>query len=432
MGGFSGAVLVAKGGKILLRKGYGYADVEKRVPFTPETRHEVASLSKMFTSMAALKLRDRGRLRLADSICKYLDDCPEGWQPITVQHLMRNTSGIPDYEGPLGLGSEKYFEFMTRPEASAEIFANAGKLPLDFKPGEKFKYSNTGYIVLSHVIQKAAGRPFSEFVASAVLKPAGMTHSGVIGFRASPSNLAYGYTHGDIGWEKALAGIPLTSGHLQRLPRLPLTPPEGDAWLYSTVDDLYRWSMIMDGGRFVSSQEAAEVFTAGLGNYGYGWFVDREFDRRRIKHTGSLPGYTSSFIKLPDDKITIIIISNLDRARMGSISRDVTAAALGKPFDMPVRGNMLTLAAEQIARLEGDYKTARGKLLTVRNTPGFLTAKLEGSYTAGLIPLSPTEFYFPLADGKAVFTLDDSGRAASVNMRYGGEDHIAVRVARQQ
>ncbi|HVG33611.1 MAG TPA: serine hydrolase domain-containing protein [Pyrinomonadaceae bacterium] len=431
MGGFSGTVLVAKDGKIILRKGYGYADVEKRIPFTPETQHEVASISKMFTAMAALRLRHQGKLRLEDSVCKYLSDCPDIWKPITVQQLMRHTSGIADYEEALDLGSEKYMQFMTQSDASAKIFENAKKLPLDFKPGEKFHYSNTGYIVLGHVIQRAAGQPFAEFVTNNILKPVGMTHSGVLGWRSSPKRLANGYTHGDLGWEKSLAGVPLINGHLKRVPRLPLTPPEGDAWLYSTVDDLYRWSQLMDGSGFVATAEVAEVFTPGLDNYGYGWFIGNAFNRKRMNHTGALPGYVSNFIKFPDDKITIIIFSNLDRARTGSISRDVTAIVMGAPFDMPVRGQVVKLSLEQLSRLEGVYKMADGKLLTISNAPDFLTAELKGRYTAGLIPLSPTEFYFPLGDGRAIFTLDAKGQATKVNMRYGGEDHIAERMPQQ-
>jgi len=140
-----------------------------------------------------------------------------------------------------------------------------------------------------------------------------------------------------------------------------------------------------------------------------------------------LPGYVSDFVKFPDDKITIIIFSNLDRARLSGIVRDVTAITLGTPYDMPVRGKVVKLSAEQITNLEGNYKMADGRLLTVQNTPDFLTAKLEDFYTAGLIPLSPTEFYFPLADGKAIFTLNEQGKAIKVNMRYGGEDHIVER-----
>ncbi len=427
LGRYSGAVLIAKDDKIMLRKGYGFADVEKRIPYTPDTRHEVASISKMFTAMAALKLRDKGKLKLDDPICKYLDDCPDSWQAITIQQLMRHNSGIPDYEEPLGLGSEKYLAFMTQPTANRQIFESAKKLKLDFKPGEQFNYSNTGYIVLSYVIQKAAGEPFAKFVAKNILKPAGMKNSGVINAQKLPGEIAKGYSCNDIGWEKTLAGVSLTDGHLKRMPQLSLVSPEGDAWLYSTVDDLYRWSRSMDGGKFISTEEVAEVFTPGIDGYGYGWFVDKGFNRRRMRHNGGLPGYISNFIKFPDDKITIIIFSNLDRARLSDISRDITAIVLGTSYDLPVRRKVIKLAAEQILALEGDYKMADGKVLTVHNEPNFLTAKLQGRYTAGLIPLSPTEFYFPLGDGRAIFTLDNKGQAIKVNVRYGGEDHIAER-----
>lgn len=427
MGRFSGAALIAQDGKIILRKGYGFADVEKRIPYTPETQHEVASISKMFTAMAALKLRDQGKLQLTDSICKYLEGCPEIWQPVTVQHLMRHTSGIPDYEEKLELASDKYLEFMTKPNASARIFEDAKKLPLDFKPGEKFHYSNTGYVILSYIVQKAAGKPFEEFVTKTILQPAGMKSSGVFGY-GTPKNLAHGYTHGDIGWEKTLAGAPLTGGHLKKIPQLPLKPLAGEANLYTTVDDLYRWSQVMDGSKLVPAEEVAEVFTPGLENYGYGWFIDRGFERKRMSHTGGLPGYISDFVKFPDDKITIILFSNLYTARLGRIRRDVTAIVLGKPYDLPVRGKVIKLTAEQIAKLEGDYKMTDGAVLTIRNAPDYLTAEIKGRYQAGLIPLSPTEFYMPLADGKAIFTLDANGRAAKVNMRYSGEDHLGERV----
>lgn len=428
MGGFSGAILVARDGRVILRKGYGFADVEKRIPYTPETQHEVASISKMFTAMAALKLRDSGKLQLSDSICKYLDGCPEIWKPITIQQLMRHTSGIPDYEEKLELGSDKYLEFMVKPEATKLIVENAKTLPLDFKPGEKFHYSNTGYVILSRIVQQAAGQPFAEFVRKNILEPAGMKHSGIIGTGAPPKKLASGYTHGDIGWEKMLGGVALTAGHLKKQPQLALTPPAGDAGVYSTVDDLYLWSRVMDGSKLVPAALAAEVYTPGLENYGYGWLIDKGFERRRMWHNGELPGYTSELLKFPDDKITIIIFSNLDRSRLGRIRRDVSAIVLGTPYDLPVRGTVTKLMPEQVARLEGSYKMADGAVLTIRNEPDYLTAEIKGRYLAGLIPLSPTEFYFPLADGKALFTLDESGRAIKVNMRYSGEDHIGERI----
>ena len=429
LGRFSGAVLVAKGNQILFRKGYGFADVAHRTPYTPETRHAVASITKMFTSMAALKLRDTGKLKLDDSICARLAPCPDAWTPVTVQNLMRHTSGIPDYEDPLVLGSEKYLAVMAQEGTSRRLVDEARKKPLEFPPGTKWRYSNTGYLVLAQVVENASGRPFNDFVTETLLKPAGMNRAGMFDGKNVPEGLAAGYTHPELGWTKLLAGTPLTAGHLAARPRLPFTPPAGDAGLYATVDDLLAWSRAMDGGALVPKAEADEVFAPGLEGYGYGWFIGEGFRRRRYRHNGGLPGYTADFVKFQDEGLTLVFLCNLDRARLSAIVRDVSAIVLGEPWDMPVSGAVATLAPEDYARLEGAYAMADGKKLTVTKEKDLLTAALEGRYTAGLVPLSATRFYFPLGDGTVTFSLGEDGRASSVNVRYSAEDHVATRTA---
>jgi CubicO group peptidase (beta-lactamase class C family) len=427
LGRFSGAVLVAKGDRVLFRKGYGFADVAKKIPYTPETRQSVASITKMFTSMAALKLRDDGKLKLEDSVCLHLAGCPDAWKPITVQQLMRHTSGIPDYEAPLVLGSPKYLEVMTQEGTSRRLVDEAKGRPLDFPPGTKFRYSNTGYLVLAQVVETAASKPFNAFVTERLLVPAGMRRAGLFDGKSVPEGLATGYTHPDLGWAKLVAGVPLDAGHLVAVPRLPLTPPAGDAGLYATVDDLLAWSRAMDGGALVPRTEVDEVFTPGLDGYGYGWFVGEGFKRKRTRHNGALPGYVSDFVKFPDEGLTLVAFSNLDRARLSSAVRDVSAIVLGEPWDMPVEGTLANLAPEDYARLEGRYAMADGRALTVKKDADLLAAVLEDRFTAGLVPLSKTRFYFPLGDGTATFTLGEDGTAASVNLRYGGEDHVARR-----
>jgi hypothetical protein len=224
-----------------------------------------------------------------------------------------------------------------------------------------------------------------------------------------------------------LGGVALTDGHLVRVANLSLAQPIGDGWMYSTLDDLYKWSVIMDGATsVVSKDEIAEAFTPGEFGYGFGWIIDKGLGHNRYRHTGALPGYISDFIKFPDDKVTIIVFSNMDRGRMSSVVRDLSAITLGKSFDMPVRGKVVTLTREQIEPLTGQYTMKDGTPFTVR-VEDMLLAELKGKYTAGLIPLSATEFYMPLGDGRAIFTLDASRKASQVNMRYGGEDHIATR-----
>jgi CubicO group peptidase (beta-lactamase class C family) len=303
-GKFSGAILITRDGKILLRKGYGFANREKGILFAPETPHRVASISKMFTAMTVLKLRDQNSLKLEASICAYLEQCPQIWQAVTVKHLLRHTSGIPDYEEKLGLYKRAYLEFMTRQDATEKILAQAKKDKLEFRPGTRFKYSNTGYVVLSSIVERAAGIPFNQAVQKLVLEPAGLKNTAM--YSPEMTGISSGYTK---NWKA--------------IPKLALTPPAGDAALVSTLNDLYRWSELMD------AREIREVFTPGLGGYGYGWFIDNRFGRRRYLHTGELPGYRTVFIKYPSEKLTVILFSNQDRSPMEIITRDMSTRLFG-------------------------------------------------------------------------------------------------------
>jgi D-alanyl-D-alanine carboxypeptidase len=304
-GRFSGAILIVRAGKTILRKGYGFANLEQRILFTPDTLHHVASISKMFTAMAVLKLRDQKYLKLEASICTYLENCPKIWQAITVQNLLRHTSGIPDYEEPLGLYSSAYLEFMTKENATQNILLEARTQKLEFVPGTKFHYSNTGYVLLSSIIERASGMPFNQAIHDLVLKPAGLKNTAM--FETGMTGISSGYT---TAWKP--------------IPKLALSPPAGDAALVSTLDDLYRWSQLMD------ARAMPEIFRPGLGGYGYGWFIDIRFGRKRYIHTGELPGYRTVFVKYEREKLTIIVFSNQDRAPLEIVSREI-AGLLLKP-----------------------------------------------------------------------------------------------------
>ncbi|MGA8036213.1 MAG: serine hydrolase domain-containing protein [Candidatus Acidiferrales bacterium] len=424
LGRFSGAVLVARDGKIEFRSAYGYADVEKRTPFIVESQIEIASLSKMFTARAILKLRDAGKLKLGDSVCDHMHDCPDAWRPITIEELLRHTSGIPDYEDALELDSPKYLAYMTQPDSSRRILENAVNQPLDFPPGSKFKYSNTGYVVLGYVIEQASGEPFGKFMDDEILKPAGMSHSGIFGYGAPPAHLAIGYTHGDTDWSDMLRGVRLEDEHLTALPQLPLTPPHGDAGMFSTIDDLYAWSVAMDGGALVPASLSAEIFSPGRDGYGYGWAIGEEYGDKRYQHIGLLPGYDSALIKFPDQRITIVVASNLDRIRLGTISSTLDAIALGKPWDMPVTGDVIRLDAAQQVTLAGDYKLADGRMVTIAADGDSVSLQVKDKFLAGLIPLTATRFYMPMSDGVVTFLLGSDGHASAINLHYKGEDHI--------
>jgi CubicO group peptidase (beta-lactamase class C family) len=428
LGRFSGAVLVVRDGVVVFRKGYGFADVSKRAAFTPDTQSAIASISKMFTARAVLKLRGDGKLRLTDSICDHLSACPDAWKPVTIEEVLRHTSGIPDYEGALEFGSEKYEAFMQRPGSTQAILDDAKKLPLDFGPGSKFHYSNTGYVVLSFIVQQVSGQPFGAYLTEQVLQPAGMSHSGVFGYGAAPASLARGYTHDDQPWPEMLHGVSLGNENLKPVPVLPLAPPHGDAGMFSTVDDLARWSAQMDGGATVPQADIAEIFSPGRDYYGFGWMIGDAYGAKRYEHMGMLPGYDSALIKFPAEKLTIVILSNLDRIRLEKICDTVSAIALGKPFDMPVTGTVVKLTAADQAALVGSYKLSDGRVVIIAADGDSISAQVKDNFLAGLVPLAATTFYMPMSDGSVRFTVRKGHAAESINLHYDGEDHGGPRV----
>ncbi len=427
MGHFNGVVLLARGDRVILRKGYGFADVEKRTPYAPALTQPVASVTKMFTAFVALSLQAEGKLNLQDPLCKYFSPCPDAWQPIVLMNLVRHTSGIPDYEARLAIGSDAYQQFMQRPGAAGQILNDAMKARLEFVPGSRFGYSNSAYVVLAHVVERVARQPLAELVDQYALKPAGMTSSGMFVEGDRPQTHVPGFTHDDLDWNRKLAGHPVTSGHLRRVPALPLTGATGDAGLYSNVDDLLRWSLALSNAGFIPAGMRKAIFDVGSEGYGFGWFVGMAFDRARHRHTGNLPGYLTDFVRFPDDNVTLIVVSNNDRSAVSRIVRDVSAMIFGKPADMPVRGKVMLLSEQQAGALVGEYVAQDGSVVSIAGNAAALTAAWQGRFTSRLIPLSPTEFYLAVADGRATFAVDDGGRPITVNFRYSGEEHIATR-----
>ncbi len=159
--GFNGAIFIARDGNILMNRGYGYADRSRMIQVTPHTKFRIGSNTKQFTAMAILMLQHRGRLNVQDKLCKYVSDCPEAWKDITIHQLLTHTSGIPDYISTFFWGDT----------TKEEVILAMKNKPLDFKPGEKYSYSNTGYMLLGEVIEQASGMSYGEFLHENILAP---------------------------------------------------------------------------------------------------------------------------------------------------------------------------------------------------------------------------------------------------------------------
>jgi len=311
LGLFSGSVLVARDGQVLLDKGYGLADAARNLPNTPKTRFLIGSVTKQFTAMAILMLEAQGKLHVPDSICNYLPDCPALWQPITLQELLTHSSGITNYTS-----LESFQSLVYSQTTSAHMVQLIRDQPLDFTPGTQWEYSNSNYLLLGLVVEHVSGQSYGDFLQQHILGPLGMTDTG---YGPWPADLAVGY---------------LGVNHPVRLwdPSTAL----GAGGIYSTVDDLYLWDQALYTERLLPRAALDRMFSAQMPtgiaseSYGYGWGIDRDHGHLVISHNGSLPGFESEIARYVDDHLTIIILSNRQDGDPDTLRHILAAKVLGE------------------------------------------------------------------------------------------------------
>ena len=299
-GTFSGSVLIAQDGKVLLSKGYGLADRAQGIPNTPQTRFRIGSVSKQFTAMAILILQSQGKLNVQDPICNYIAGCPAAWQDITIHHLLTHTSGLSSERS-----SERYQSDdsstgeLGMPSDPAYFLGLEPALPLDTRPGKQFAYNNLGYILLAHIIEQVSGQSFAGLLEKAIFTPLNMHNTG---YEARSSGLSVGYAD---------------RGALSAASRVWLPISDGAGRLFSAVEDLFLWDQALYTDRLLPRTELDRMFEPyvresnypGFG-YGYGWFVGNDRGRPVTAHSGEGAGFTSLIMRYPKDGLTGIMLIN--------------------------------------------------------------------------------------------------------------------------
>lgn len=315
---FSGTVLLARGGKPVFVRSYGMANYEHGVPNGADTVFRLASVTKQFTALAVMQLQERGKLKVDDPICRHLADCPAAWRPITIRQLLNHTSGIPNFSS-----LPEWDEVLSRRDYTpARLVALFRDLPLKSTPGEKYDYSNSGYHLLSLIIERASGMGWGDYVKQHILAPIGMTHSGDDNTRALIPHRAAGYY--SLG--TTFINAPIISR----------TVGYAAGGLYSTVGDLLLWDRALTPGRLVGRASLDAMFTPAKSNYGFGWRIGERFGRREMDHSGSDNGFSTYIIRFPADNLTAIVLSNSDRASAGKVGNAMAAIAFGQPVTLPV------------------------------------------------------------------------------------------------
>ena len=226
---FMGSVLVARGDKVLFSKGYGFANLEWDIPNTPDTKFRVGSITKQFTAVLILKLEEQGRLSVSDPVKKYIADAPAAWDKITLFHLLTHTSGLPDFTD-----LPDYPKLQTLPTTATQIMERFRDKPLEFQPGEKWKYCNSGYLMLTAVVEKVAGVSYEKFLQDQILTPVGLKDTGY----DSASHVIH---------HRATGYLLNADNQIETSRFVDMTVPQGAGAIYSTTEDLLKWELAMAG-----------------------------------------------------------------------------------------------------------------------------------------------------------------------------------------
>lgn len=348
-GQFNGSILVAEKGKVVYAKGLGLANMEWSIPNQPDTKFRIGSITKQFTATLILQLVEEGKLKLDGKITDYLTDYrKDTGERVTIHHLLNHTSGIPSYTSRPDFRTA----IMRNPYKVADFVKQLTSGDLEFEPGSKFSYNNSGYVLLGAIIEKVTGKSYETVLTERILKPLGMTNSGYDNTSPLLAKRASGYEKRPSGYVNA--------------PYLDMTLPYAAGSLYSTVEDLYKWDQALHEGKILSAESRKLMFTPGLSNYGYGIRITdetigkSELKTKIIGHGGGINGFNSLLTRAVDKGQTVVILDNIGQGRRhGQITTSIIGILNGQPYDPPrqsISEVLYPIAEKDVAAAVAEYR----------------------------------------------------------------------------
>jgi CubicO group peptidase (beta-lactamase class C family) len=404
MNKFNGTVLVARHDRILLNKGYGYADYENQVPNDTSGIFQIYSITKTFTSAVVFRLIEQGKLSLDDRLSHFYPDFPNG-NNITIEHLLTHTSGINDHTEPQA------------PETEAYRIAQFGKNKPNFAPGEGWSYCNGGYQLLGYIIARVTGLSYEKAVRAHILVPLQMTNSG-FDFKglASPAKVAAYHIFTNDKKEKAVlydSAGPFAAGAL-----------------YSTVGDLYKYFRGYESNELVSAASQGIAFSASKTNkgYGHGWQLNDDwFEPKIISHSGGAAGFRSNFAMVPKDGICIVILNNNENANTEYMTNRILAIMGGKSHETIQE---IRLKAADLEKFTGAFSIQEPAPMMVYTAvlDGRLAIDVSGQGKTTMMAISETSFVQEEADATLEFLANEHGIYSEITIKQGSRNMKAKRI----
>ena len=410
------AVGIYSRGQILLAKGYGLANVELQVPAKPETIFQSGSVGKQFVSAVVMMLVEEGKVGLDDSIVRYFPDAPESWKPIRVKNLLSHTSGSAEYESPERTGPKGPFN-MRLDFTEDELVSKIEALPIEFKPGEKWDYRNTNYVLLGAMIHKVTGKFYGDSLQERIFKPWDMRATRLISETDIIPNRSSGYE---------LHGSTLRNQEWVS----PTFNSTADGTLYFNVLDLAKWDEALYGTSLLKQSSLDRIWTVfplndGKPNpaqYGFGWGMHAINGHKLIDHSGAWQGFTCNISRFVDDGLTVVVLTNLAGARPGVIAHAVAGLvnpALEPPA--PKEHKEVTVDPKLFDGYVGKYGLATNFILTITRHANHLFGQATGQEMFELFPEGERDFFLKVVDAQITFVTDSSGRASELILHQGGD-----------
>ncbi len=417
------AVGIYNKGEILLAKGYGLADVELNVAVKPETIFQSGSVGKQFVSAAVMMLVEEGKIGLDDSITEYFPNAPESWKPILVKNLLSHTSGLAEYESPGRTGPKGPF-YLRLDFTEDQLVEKIEALPIEFKPGDKWNYRNTNYVLLGVIVQKVTGKFYADFLQERIFKPWYMNSTRLISDIDIIPNRSSGYE--------------MKTGKLQNQDWVsPTFNSTADGALYFNVLDLAKWDEALYGTSLLKQSSLDRAWTVfqlndgkpNLSDYGFGWEISAVNGHKLIEHGGAWQGFTCDISRFPDDGLTVVVLTNLAGAQPGMIAHRVAELvnpALKPP--PPKEHKEITVDPKVFDGYIGRYQLEPNFILTVTRESDHLVLQATGQPQFAIFPESERDFFVKEFDAQITFVTDSKGRATELILHQNGRDLPAKRI----
>jgi CubicO group peptidase (beta-lactamase class C family) len=411
-------VVVSRDGEVVFNEAFGMASLELGVPMQPDHILRLASVTKQYTAAAILALAQDGELSLDDPLSKFLPEFPVG--DVTVHQLLNHTSGIKSYTNIEGYMSD---ERIRRDLSTEELVAVFADEPVDFAPGESWSYNNSGYVLLGAIIEKVSGKSWNEYIRERLLEPLGIESTDAYDDAAVIEGRVPGYA--------GPADEPQNASYLS------MTQPHAAGALMSTAIDVDRWQRALHGGevleralyqRMISADEVAADVRGGQG-YAYGLMTADWMGHPAIHHGGGINGFTTYAFWLPEEALSIVVLTN--RAGPGWSTQDVALRLAGLFMDQPYPGELpeLDLPEEALKAFQGTYRIDEETVRTIRFEDGKLISQRQGGPEFRVIPVEGDRLVFDQSLSWFSVERDESGaiEALALHQGWGGEPERAVR-----